>query len=82
MVEIDLKKCGNFIKERRCSKSLTQSELAEIMGLSRAAISRWETGNGLPSIEMIDKLARILEITLDEIVKGEFSEKRKQKNNL
>ena len=44
---MDLLKTGNFIKELRKEKGLTQKELAEIIGLSDKTISKWETGDSL-----------------------------------
>ena len=41
-------KIGKFIAERRKNKNLTQSNLAEKLGITDRAISKWETGKGMP----------------------------------
>ena len=44
---MDYQKIGNFIKELRTEKGLTQKELADELGISNKTISKWETGNVL-----------------------------------
>ena len=58
---------GQTIKLYRKEKDLTQSELAELIGVSTQAISKWETGSGMPDISQIVPLARVLEITTDKL---------------
>ena len=50
---MDLLKTGNFIKELRKEKGLTQEELAESLGTYRRTVSRWETGRYLPDIDVL-----------------------------
>ena len=59
---------GQTIKLYRKEKDLTQSELAELIGVSTQAISKWETGSGMPDISQIVPLARVLEITTDKLL--------------
>lgn len=70
---MDCIKTGNFIKELRNKKSLTQKELAEILNVSTAAISKWENGKGFPDISMLEPLSEALDISIAELVKGEIN---------
>lgn len=64
-------KIGKFISELRKNKNLTQKELASILNVTDKAISRWETGKGLPDITMLIPLSEALEISVNELLKGE-----------
>lgn len=61
---------GKFIAVRRKKKSLTQKELAAQMNVTDKAVSKWETGNFYPDIEMIEKLSEIFEVSINEILSG------------
>ncbi|MBD5081015.1 MAG: helix-turn-helix transcriptional regulator [Ruminococcaceae bacterium] len=54
----------NNITAYRKKKALSQEKLAELMGVSRQAVTKWESGNSKPSSENLIKLAELLEITL------------------
>ena len=64
-------KIGSFISEQRKTNNLTQQELADKIGVTRKAISRWETGRGYPDIELLPKIAEIFSITINELLNGE-----------
>ena len=68
---MDQVKIGRFIAELRKEKSLTQRELAELMGVSDKAVSKWETGNGMPEISMLMPLCQALQINVNELLSGE-----------
>lgn len=55
-------KIGETIEKQRKAKGLTQSELAKKIGVSNTAISKWENGNNLPDITLIEPLSEILGI--------------------
>ena len=59
---------GQTIKLYRKEKSLTQGELAELIGVSTQAISKWETDAGMPDISQIVPLARVFEISTDKLL--------------
>ena len=65
-------KVGVFISELRKSKGLSQSELGEILHVSKKAVSRWETGRGLPDSSTLIPLSDALGVTVDEILRGEL----------
>lgn len=56
------------IKELRKQKGLTQEELAEILFVSRTAISKWESGRGYPNIDSLKAIAEFFNITIDELL--------------
>ena len=55
-------KIGEFLKELRKEKGLTQEQLAEQFNVSRRSVSRWETGNNMPDLSMLITLAEYYEI--------------------
>ena len=65
-------KIGNFICELRKSKGLSQTELGNKLNVTNKAVSRWETGRGLPDSSILLPLAKELGVTVDEILRGEF----------
>lgn len=58
------------LKEIRKSKGLSQEQLAEKIGVSRQAITKWETGKGLPDVENMVIIAEIFKTTLDELLRN------------
>ena len=55
----------------RKQKGLTQEELAEILFVSRTAISKWESGRGYPSIDSLKAVSKFFGITIDELLSGD-----------
>lgn len=55
------------IQALRKSKNLTQEQLAGLLFVSRAAISKWESGRGYPSIESLKMLAKVFSVSVDEL---------------
>ena len=64
-------KIGAFLASLRKEKGLTQEQLGEKMGVSNKTVSRWETGNYLPPVEMLQQLSSFYGITINEILSGE-----------
>ena len=64
-------KIGTFISERRKAKGWTQNQLAEKLGITDKAISKWETGRSMPDLSLFVPLCNLLEITLNELFAGE-----------
>lgn len=56
---------GSKIKQARKQCGLSQEQLAEIMCVSRSAIAKWETGKGMPDIENLKVLSRLLNVSVD-----------------
>lgn len=62
---------GSMIKRLRENKKMTQLELAEKINVTDKAISKWETGRGLPDISLIEPLAAALGVSVIELFSGE-----------
>ncbi len=80
---MDQKKIGSFIAARRKDKAMTQSQLAEKLGITDKAISKWETGKSMPDLSLFNPLCKLLHITLNELLLGEFISDKdlKEKSN-
>lgn len=61
---------GAIIKELREQNSMTQSELAERLGVSDKAVSKWETGRGYPDITLLEPIADVFQISVVELLSG------------
>ncbi len=71
---VDQIKIGGFISEIRKEHNMTQRELAEKLGITDRAISKWENGRGLPDVSLMKPLCEILGITVTELLNGERTE--------
>lgn len=78
---MDNQKIGNFIKELRKEKNLTQKDLATKLNITDRAISKWERGLSCPDISLLDDLSKILEVSVIEILKGRRLNKDEILNN-
>lgn len=73
---MDNKKFGDFIKELRKEKQLTQKELGEKLNITDKAISKWERGLSFPDIAVLKDLAEFFEIDISELLNGERGKKQ------
>ena len=64
-------KVGKFIAECRKNKKMTQAELAEKLNITDRAISKWETGKGMPDSSIMLELCNELDISVNELLSGE-----------
>lgn len=71
---MNAKKVGSFIKEQRQELGLSQKELAEKLYITDKAVSKWETGRGLPDISSLEPLSNALNVSVSEILNGEKSQ--------
>ena len=78
---MDYSKTGFLIASLRKEKGLTQKELADKLGITDRAVSKWERGLGCPDISLLDDLSRILNISILEILKGRRLNKDEIVNN-
>lgn len=62
---------GSVIKKLREAKGITQQQLAEEIGVTAKAVSKWETGKGLPDISLIEDLGKTLGASVMELISGE-----------
>ncbi len=65
-------KIGAFIAKLRKEKGLTQEQLAERLGVSNKSISRWENGNSMPDLSLLQFLCKEFEISISELLQGEY----------
>ncbi len=68
---MDQIKIGKFIAERRKQKHLTQAQLAEQMGITDKAVSKWERGLAMPDASIMLSLCGVLGISVNELLSGE-----------
>lgn len=67
---MDKRKTGKMIRQARIDKGYTQSELGDLIGVSNKAISRWENGETFPDIGVIEPVAQMLELRIQDIITG------------
>ena len=81
---VDRIKIGNFLRELRNEKKMTQEEIAEIFGVSSRSVSRWENGNTMPELGILVELSVFYEVDIKEIIDGERKSEimEKEKNEL
>ena len=79
---MDQIKIGKFIADCRKQKSLTQMQLAEKLGITDKAISKWERGIAMPDCSLMLELCEILDISVNELLSGGkiIMENNEQKN--
>lgn len=70
---MDQHKIGKLIEKYRKQKKLTQKELANLLGVSNTAVSKWETGNNLPDISMLEPLSEVLDVDILDLLKSQTS---------
>ena len=68
---MDQIKIGKFIADKRKAQNLTQTQLAEKLGITDRAVSKWETGKSLPDASIMLELCGILKITVNDLLCGE-----------
>lgn len=68
---MDQELTGKFIAQLRKEKNLTQKELADRLGISDKTVSKWETGNGMPDVSLLQPLCEELSVNLNELLSGE-----------
>ena len=71
MFTIDKQKTGNLIRKARVKKNYTQSELGDLLGVSNKAVSRWENGDSFPDVGILENLAAVLEVRIQDVITGD-----------
>ncbi|MBQ8894549.1 MAG: helix-turn-helix transcriptional regulator [Clostridia bacterium] len=67
---MDQQKIGQFLKQLRKEKHLTQEQFAEMLGVSNRTVSRWETGTNMPDFDVLIEIADFYKIDIKEILEG------------
>jgi len=75
-------KIGKFIATCRKEQNLTQEQLAEKLGITYKAVSKWECGKGLPDASIMIELCKILKITVNDLLSGEKVDKEHYQKKL
>ena len=73
---------GAIIRQLREQKGLTQESLASQLHVSSKAVSKWETGQGLPDISLLEPLAKALDISMIELFAGRNIVNKNRSSNL
>ena len=73
---MDAQIVGERISKYRKTNKMTQQQLAEKLSVTNKAISKWETGGGLPDISLLPALSSVLGVSVDELISDELSENR------
>ena len=72
-------KIGEFLRELRKGKGLTQEQLAEQFNTSRRSVSRWETGSNMPDVGLLIEIADFFDVDIREIIDGERKSENMEK---
>ena len=72
---MDMQKIGAFLAELRKENNLTQEEIGEQIGVTNKTVSRWENGNYLPPVEVLQILSNLYNISINDILSGERLQK-------
>jgi len=78
---MDAQIVGERIAKLRKSHNMTQKQLADELSVTYKAVSKWETGAGLPDIAILPTLASALNVSVDEIVSGSSNDDHKKDND-
>lgn len=66
------------LKELRKQSGISQEKLAEKLGVSRQAVTKWERDSGVPDIENIIAISKLFDVSMDELFSNERSEKKER----
>ena len=73
---------GEIIRKKREEKGLTQARLAETLGVTAKAVSKWETGAGLPDVSLFEPLATLLSLSVTELFSGDVIQNNNRAANM
>ncbi len=68
---MNMQKTGKYIVKLRKGKGWTQQQLAEQLSVSPQAVSKWECGEAVPDIDILDKISMIFDVKIDSIIKAQ-----------
>lgn len=79
---MEQEKIAKIIKKIRKQNNLTQKELADSLGVTYQAVSKWENGKNLPDISILKKISEDYKIDIEEFLNGNYSTKNRQPKNI
>ena len=62
---------GKFLAQLRRERGLTQEQLGLQLGVTNKTVSRWENGNYMPPVEMLQSLSQLYDVTINELLSGQ-----------
>lgn len=68
---MDYEKIGSFIAAKRKEKGMTQKDLAELLGVTDRAVSKWERAKSFPDVQILKPLCEALSVSVSELLDGE-----------
>lgn len=71
---------GKIIKENRIKNNLTQAELADKLGVTYQAVSKWENGKNIPDIAILTEISKLFNIDINDILGSKSVSKKNNKN--
>ena len=63
---------GKFIAKLRKDQAMTQEQFGEALGITNKTVSRWESGSYMPSIDMLQRMSQIFDVSINELLAGEY----------
>ena len=82
MHEIDRERFGTFLAQLRREKGMTQRQLAERLGISDRAVSKWERGCGCPDVSLLSDLSIELSVGVEALLSGEVTDQEETGKNM
>lgn len=79
---MDLTKTGRLIATLRREKGFTQKDVAERLGISPKAVSKWETGHGFPDVSIVAQLSEVFQVDISKLLEGEMPQTKKEAGNV
>ena len=79
---MDNEKTGRLIRSLRTERNLTQAQLADALGVSDKAISKWERGRGAPDVSLLNTLSDVFGVNIDKILQGEIEQNDSDGGNM
>ena len=76
---MDMIAIGKNLQELRKEKGMTQEQLAEHFNVARRTVSRWETGNNMPDLDILIEMSDFYDVDLRELLSGERTEQKMEK---
>lgn len=73
---MNLSKMGKFIADFRKENQMTQNTLGKELFIDRKVISSWENGKSVPNVAYLEKLANIMDVSIEELLNGEKNQDR------
>lgn len=73
---MEQEKIGKFIKKIRVDNGLTQKDLADKLGVTYQAVSKWENGKNIPDIMILKQISKEFNVNIDDLLEGRHTKKK------